>query len=189
MKNQPKRNDEDFISSRAVVYRSGRTLYFFDDVMPTSVGEAIKHIDEMEKESSKQPIEIVLNTGGGSCYEGLALYDRILNSKCVICIVATGLVASMGLLVYLAGKHRYITPHAVLMNHQLSSAPEGKVRDLKNEMRELNRLEAVCNQIIAERTGLTIKKLKADTDNKDDYIIPERAVQEGFAHKIINKRK
>ena len=188
MKKNKYKTDDEFISTKAIVYRSGRCLYFFDEINPTSVVEAIKHIDEMEKESIKLPIEILLNTGGGSCYEGLALFDRIINCKCKTCIIGTGLVASMGLLVFLAGQYRYVTPYTTLMNHQLSSAPEGKVKDLKTEMREINRLEAICNQIIAERTGQTIKKIKADTENKDDYIIPERAIQEGFAHKILKRK-
>jgi len=167
------------------VSRYGRTVYFFDEINAASVSEAIKFIDQIEKENPKKPIEIILNTSGGNCYDGLALYDRIRFSKCNICIIGTGLVASMGFIVYLAGDQRLLMPNCILMNHQISSNPQGKLQDLKLELEEIKRIEAQCLAIMAERTGQAVKVIQKQISKGDDYIQPDRAIKEGIAHKIL----
>lgn len=172
--------------NRTNVYYQDRTIYFFDEVNNATVCEAIRYIDLLEKRS-KKPIEIILNSGGGSCYEGLALYDRIRFSKCDICIIATGITASMGFIIFLAGKYRYLMPNTILMSHQISSNPEGKLGDLKIEMEEIKRLEKQCNIIISERTGLSIKTIEKQHSKGDYYITPETALKDGIAHKILDR--
>lgn len=170
---------------KITVSRHGRTIYFFDDISAESVSEAIKYLDQIEKENCKKPIEIILNTCGGNCYDGLALYDRIRYSKCPVCIVGTGLVASMGFIVFLAGDQRLLMPNCILMNHQISSNPQGKLQDLKLELEEIKRIEKQCLSIMAERTGQSVKVIQKQISKGDDYIQPERAVKEGIAHKIL----
>lgn len=175
-------------SNKSLVYRIGRKIYFYDDVDAGSVCQAIKYIDEIEKES-KKPIEFEIMSYGGSCYDGLALYDRIRRSQCEIFTIATGMVGSMAVIVYLAGDYRYITENCTILNHQSSDAIEGKASDLKINVEETIKLEELMVDIIAERTGLLAKKIKAEIKIGDDYIRPEQAIEDGFAHELIaNKR-
>lgn len=185
----PKKEEYQEISERPTVYKTGRTIYFYDEVNNKTVCEASKFIDELESENDKE-IELIINSNGGSIYDGLALYDRIRSSACQINTVGTGFVASMGLIVFLAGDHRTLTETAMLLNHQGSSQFEGNTGDFKIEAKEMTRLEDLTVQIIAERTGLAPKVIKKDIKIGDDYISPELAVTKGFAHAIIvNKRE
>lgn len=181
------RNDNDD-APKQVVCRAGRRIYFFSDVDMWSVCEAIKLIDRMEFESSK-PIEFVIDSAGGYCYHGLALFDRIRQSKCKIYMIATGLVASMGLVVYLAGDYRALTENSRLLNHQSTSDLGGKVSDIKIETQEIFRLEDQISRIIADRTGISPKKIKSQTKVGDDYILPNQAVKQGYAHEIIPNKE
>ena len=79
---------------KILVYRKDRTIYFFDDVEAASVGEAMKLLQEIEEETSTKPIKIIVNSEGGDCYNGLAMYDRIRQSEYHIITEGTGIVAS-----------------------------------------------------------------------------------------------
>ena len=147
-----------------------------------------KEIEEIKAKmefESKKPIEFVIDSAGGYCYHGLALFDRIRQSKCKVNMIATGLVASMGLVVYLAGDYRALTENSRLLNHQSTSDLGGKVSDIKIETQEIFRLEDQISQIIADRTGISLKKIKSQTKVGDDYILPKQALKDGYSHLII----
>jgi len=185
MQNRKKRrenSDEDNV----VVFREGRTIYFFDEVDEESVCEAIKFLDKIEEESSKKVITIKLNSEGGSCYDGLALYDRIRQSPCNIILEGTGLIASMGLIIFLAGDERRLSENARLLNHQMAITDfSGRNSALKIEQKEVEILDAIMLDIIAERTGETIKKSTKEVLPGDKWFNAEFAVDNGYAHEII----
>lgn len=172
------------------VYRIGRTVYFFDDINSSTVCEAIKLIDEIQTESLKKPIEFVINSGGGTCYDGLALYDKLRSSECNILMVGTGIVGSMALIVYLAGDNRILTENTRLLNHQMSSGEEGmRLNDLAIDYKETAALDEIMMGIISERTGISMNKLKKEVLPGDKWISAEEAVEEGYAHELIHNKR
>lgn len=175
---------------RILVHRVDRTIFFFDEVGPDSVLEAIKLLQDIQTENSKKPIEFIINSGGGLCYDGLALYDKLRQSTCEILMVGTGIVGSMALIVFLAGDKRQVTENTTLLNHQMTGGEEGlKVADMKIDYEETKRLDYYMNCIIAERTGQKLSKLEKDVKIGDRWITAEQAVEDGFADGIIpNKR-
>ena len=181
-----KEHDHESEGQRLNVFCLERTLYIFDEINSGSVCEAIRWLDALEGRSKKQPIEIILNSGGGECYAGLSLYDRIRRLKCPNCIVGTGICASMAYIIFLAGQNRYLMPNCILMNHQMSSNQGGRLEDLKIEVEECKRIEKVMVGIVSERTGQTIKAIEKQISKGSDYISPERAIKEGIAHKILS---
>ena len=181
-----KSEEKENFSFNPNVYVLNRTLYFFDEVSSGSVCEAIRWLDALEKQSKKQPIEIILCSGGGECYAGLALYDRIRRLKVPNYIVGTGICASMAYIIFLAGQNRYLMPNCILMNHQISANQMGRLEDLKIEVEECKRIEKMMLQIISERTNQPIKLIEKQISKGSDYITPERAIKEKIAHKILN---
>ncbi len=180
------REDRD----RALVYREGRTIYFFDEIEEDSVCEAIRLLDKIENESNKKDIKIIINSNGGSCYDGLALYDRIRQSECNIVTLGTGLVGSMALIVFLAGDERIVTENTTLLTHQTAISDfTGKCAELKIEAKEVEKLEDMLLEIISERTGQSIKKLKNETRPGDKWFGSEEAVEEGYADSIIKNTR
>ena len=175
---------------RALVYRKGRTIYFFDDIEASSVCEAIKLIQDITIESpkSKQPIEFIINSEGGNCYDGLALYDALRQSDYEIVTIGTGIVASMALIIFLAGDQRLVTENTRLMNHQMSTGVEGKVTDVGIDYNEAKALDEVMNEIISERTGITLHKLKKEIRIGDRWFTAEQAADEGYADEVIQNK-
>ena len=179
--------EETLTSKTVLVSRDNNVIRFFDEVSDASVCEAIKHIDYIEGIKKYTGITIILNSPGGDIYNGLALYDRIRNCKKVVTIVGTGFVASMAFIIYLAGDKRICTKNARFLNHQARMEISGRVADIKIEQAEITLMEDLCVDIIAERTLLTIKKLKHDTKVGDVYISSQEAVQMGICHEIISE--
>jgi len=185
-----KNNIEIDSAERISVFRNGRTIYFFDDVDNHSVSEAFKLIQQLEQDSIKKPIRFIINSGGGSVYDGLALYDRIKISPCKVIMVATGLVASMGLVIYLAGDERVVTQTSTLLSHQNTmDVNDGKTSDIKIEAKEMDRLETWYLHLVANTTGQSIKKIEHEIKIGDKYISAEEAVKTGYASKIIEYKE
>lgn len=167
----------------------GRTIYFFSDVNEEAVCEAIYLIRTLELESTKKPIELHISSCGGSCYDGLALYDKLRSSECHIITVGSGLVASMGVPIFLAGDERIVTENIRMMNHKTTTGVEGNISDVEVDVREVRFLEENILELMSERTGRSITSLRNETKTTARYLSAEDCVKEGYADTIIiNKR-
>lgn len=177
---------EELIEEKGIVYINHdlRKIYFFTEVDRESVCQTICFLDELES-ISKEDIELHICSGGGCIYSGLALYNRLRQSKCKIITHGSGLVGSMACIIFLAGDYRKLDENAVLMNHQGTSEIGGRVNDIKIEVAETKRLEQLTCKITSIRTGLPIAKINKDIKKGDDYIDCKRALKEGFIDEII----
>lgn len=184
-----RREYEEELFNRLSVFAVGRTIYFFDEVSSSTVGEAFKLMNLLENINSKTPINFFINSTGGDVYSGLALFDRLKSSPCKITTIGTGFVASMGFMIFLAGDRRLITPTTMLLNHQNWMNLSGRTEDFKIEAEELTRLEKLCIDLVCEATGLTPAKIKQDIKRGDKYITPEEAITMNYAHSVVNYRK
>lgn len=183
-----KTQDTEWESPRQnLVHRSGTTIYFFDEVDGMSVCEAIRYIDQIEATPKVKHLTLVINSGGGNIYDGLALYDRLRACKLPVITIGTGLVASMAFIVFLAGDKRICTKRVRFLNHQAKLSLEGRVADIDIEQAEIKMLEDMCVEIIATRTKLTSKKQKKDTKLGDKYIGSDEASLTEIVHEVIEE--
>src|SRR5665647_1471525 len=121
-----------------------RTLYLFDTIDKSSVKGVIENIikinkadddiDKKEKDFKRLPIEIIINSRGGSIYDGLGLVNVIEKSKTAIHTHVYGLAASMGLLIAVSGHKRFSGRLSTFMYHSVSSTFGGKLDHLKNRL-------------------------------------------------------
>ncbi|MEK6880101.1 MAG: ATP-dependent Clp protease proteolytic subunit, partial [Nanoarchaeota archaeon] len=102
--------------TQASVHLEGRDIYFFGGVFAISAMQIIHYIHTLEKEA-KKPIRIFLNCEGGNISDGFAIYDALTQSKCHITTIGIGVIESMGIIIFLAGKERYCYPNCRFMNH------------------------------------------------------------------------
>lgn len=138
---------------------------------------------------SDDPITIQLNSLGGDVYQGLALYDsiRAASEKTEINVVALGTCMSMAVVVLQAGTKRYSLPNTSFLMHEISSFAAGKLSELKDEQSEMARLEGVMNQIVADRTGMPVKKLQRLFERKDLFIDAKTAKRYNLIDKIVTR--
>lgn len=112
---------------------------------------------------SHDPITIYFNSGGGSVYEGCAIYDILRDSQSPIVMIASGKIASMGIVIFLAGTIRMAFPNTRFMIHSVSHETGGTLKDTLIDVNEAKTLNDKMFSIIAERTKISKKSLLAST--------------------------
>lgn len=124
-------------------------------------------------------IEIRLNCGGGSIFQGVAIFNLIRNSKINVTCYIDGLAASMGSVLAMAGTKVYMSRYARLMIHRPSGVAEGDADDMDEYKNLLVSLENDLSGIYAERTGMTVKEVKDKWMKKgiDKWFTAEEALK------------
>lgn len=112
--------------------------------------------------------------------------DTIMGSKTPVHTYCTGYAMSAGFQIFLAGKKRYVTKHATLMYHQMSSWNMGKYQDLVEDLEHDNYMNSEIEKFVLERTKLKKDKLKTIRQKKQDtYFNAKDAIEYGMADAII----
>lgn len=145
----------------------------------------------LEAENPELPINLYINSPGGSVYDGLSVYDTMQYIKCPVHTYVSGMAASMGSFMAQAGEpgHRYLLPHSITMIHQPSSGTRGTITDMEISMRESIRIKKMMTEIYVKHNskGKTYEELAAIME-RDRWLTPEEAVELGVADQIVTKR-
>ncbi len=144
----------------------------------------------LEAQDPEKDIFLYINSPGGSITAGLAIYDTMQFIKCDVTTICIGQAASMAAILLAAGARgkRFALPHSRILIHQpIMSGLSGQATDIDIHAKEILRLRDMCNKILANHTGQTIKKIEKDVDR--DFIMgADEAVEYGLIDKVIEKR-
>jgi ATP-dependent Clp protease protease subunit len=159
-----------------------------DDVANLTIAQLLF----LEMENPEKDIHLYINSPGGSVSAGLGIYDIMQFVKCDVRTYCTGLAASMGSLLLMAGtqKKRYILPHARVMIHQplIQGGLGGSASDIEIHARELIDMKTRLTNIYEKHTGQTHDRLTKDMD-RDNFMSAEQAVKYGLVDQIVEHRK
>jgi len=160
------------------------------DIDGDSINEIIEVIyeinEEDEKKTQKEPIKLIINSFGGELYSGLALIDVIDNSLTPIHTICHGAAMSMALVVFAAGHKRLASKYATFMYHEAAYHTEGKVMHHKQELKETERTDKLCDAYLISKTKFTAKQLD-DIKNKRaewDFDV-KTAIKYGLVDEIL----
>lgn len=153
-----------------VVKVEGSHVFFYCDVCEDTVTELITMLTKLENElsvgllklgmtSTTPTIALHIMSHGGDLYAGLAAMDYIKNMRAHVTTIAEGCVASAASLIFLGGDERIVHRNAYVLIHQLSTEFWGKYEDLKDEMRQCEKLMRHLKRIYLKETELPEKKL------------------------------
>jgi len=165
-----------------------------DDVVSNLVVAQLIYLaaDDPEKE-----IQIYVNSPGGAVTAGFAIYDTMQYVQAPISTVCIGRAASFGTVVLMAGAitpagakgRRFSLPSSTIHMHQPiigGKGLQGQASDLDIHAREIVRIRAVLNDLIAKHTGQPLERVERDTD-RDFFLTPEEAVNYGLIDGIIQQ--
>ena len=138
---------------------------------------------------SDKDISIYLNTPGGSVYAGLGIYDTMQFVKSDVATICTGMAASMGAVLLVAGAEgkRAALPHSRIMIHQPMGGAQGQASDMEITVKEILKLKKELYQIIADHSHNTIERIEKDSD-RDYWITAQEALDYGMIDRIYSKR-
>ena len=127
---------------------------------------------------------------GGSVTAGMAIYDTMQFIKCDVSTICMGMAASMGAFLLAGGTKgkRLALPNAEIMIHQPSGGAQGQATEIEIVAEQILKTKEKLNRILAENTGQTYEKIKADTE-RDNYMTAQEALEYGIIDAVVDKRK
>ena len=106
------------------------------------------------------PVNLHINSYGGSIFAGFSSVDYIKNSKVSINTIIDGCAASAATLMSVVGDRRYMHKHSFMLIHQLSSGMWGKHEDMKDDLENCDLLMKTIKNIYEEYTKIPKKQLE-----------------------------
>ncbi len=143
----------------------------------------------LEAEDPEKDIYFYINSPGGVVTSGMAMYDTMNYIRPDIVTICIGQAASMGAFLLSSGTKgkRYALPHARIMIHQPLGGAQGQATDIEIQAKEILRMKAELNKIIASNTGQTVKKVEKDTD-RDNFMSAAEALEYGMIDEVLTKK-
>ena len=143
----------------------------------------------LESENPDKDIHFYINSPGGSVSAGMSIFDTMNFIKPDVSTLCMGMAASMGAFLLAAGAKgkRFALPNSRVMIHQPLGGAQGQATDIEIHAREILRLRADLNQILAERTGQPLDKIERDTE-RDYFMAAAEAAGYGLIDRVIDKR-
>lgn len=142
----------------------------------------------LSAEDPDKDIHMYINSPGGSITAGFSIYDTMQLIKPQVNTICTGLAASFGSLLLLAGAKgkRFALPNSEIMIHQPHGGAQGQASDIAIRAKRILKSREVLVQITADRTGQTVEKVQQDMD-RDYFMSAQDALEYGIIDKIITK--
>lgn len=147
----------------------------------------------LEMENPDQDIHVYINSPGGSVTAGLAIYDMMQFVKCDVSTFCTGMAASMGSLLLMAGTpgKRFSLPNGRIMIHQpliAGGGLSGQVTDIEIHAKELVETKKKLTEIYVKHTGKDYDFLREQME-RDNFMDPVKAKEFGLIDEIVESRK
>ena len=155
-----------------------------DDQIANLIVAQLLHL---ESEDPDKDISLYINSPGGSVYAGLAIYDTMNFIKPDVQTICVGIAMSMGALLLTGGAKgkRMSLPNSKILIHQVSSGFQGQATDIEIHAREVIDLRRKLDEIIADKTGQDIAKVKQDTE-RDYFMSSDEAKEYGIIDRVIS---
>lgn len=140
----------------------------------------------LEHDDPEADIHLYINSPGGEVYSGLAIYDTMRMIRPDIRTYCVGMAASMAAVLLAAGTtgKRFALPNSRIMIHQGSSGFRGNIPDIEVQAKETFSVINKLTEIMAEHSGQSFDKVKADTQ-RDYYMTGDEAKEYGLVDKVL----
>jgi ATP-dependent Clp protease protease subunit len=167
-----------------------RKIFLWGAVTDESAKDLTEKLLYLEAVAPGQPITFYINSPGGSITAGMAVYDTMKLVTSPITVVVTGMAASMGSIL-LSGApkgRRLLYPHSRVLIHQplISGRMVGPASDINIQAKEMEKIRAELNQILATASGQPLERINRDTD-RDFYLNAAEAIAYGLADRIVDQ--
>ena len=140
----------------------------------------------LAQDDPDRDIQLYINSPGGSTDAGLAIYDTMQLITPQVATTCVGMAASMGAWLLAGGAKgkRTALPNSRILIHQGSSGFQGTAADIEVQAREMLRLEARMQELLAADTGQTVERVARDI-NRDYWMSAVEAKEYGIIDHIV----
>lgn len=145
----------------------------------------------LEAEDPEKDVSLYINSPGGVVTAGMAIYDTMQFIRPDVATICIGQAASVAALLLSAGTHgkRFALPNSRVLIHQPTMGGlSGQATDIDIHAREILRVRAGLNEIMAKHTGQPLEKVERDVE-RDFWMNAQQAREYGIVDEIIEKHK
>ena len=143
----------------------------------------------LEAENPEKDIYLYINSPGGVITAGMSIYDTMQFIKPDVSTICMGQAASMGAFLLTAGAKgkRFCLPNSRVMIHQPLGGYQGQETDIEIHAREILKVKARMNELMAQHTGQSLEQIERDTE-RDRFLSASEAVEYGLVDSILTHR-
>lgn len=176
---------------------SSRTVYVWDNPNPDENGQTnldgtvskntikcLRYLDRL----SKEPINLVLNSSGGTVNDGYAIYDVVRSMRSEVTVEVIGVASSAATLILLSADKKHCHENVEIMVHDGISFAQGAMRDVEKQVDFLKLERTRYYEILAKHTKKP-KKFWESICSNDSYFDAKQSLKLGLVDKIIKSKK
>ena len=145
----------------------------------------------LEAEDPEKDVQLYINSPGGVVTAGMAIYDTMQFIRPHVATTCVGQAASVAALLLAAGTpgKRFALPNSRVLIHQPTMGGlSGQATDIDIHAREILRIRASLNELMAKHTGQALEKVERDME-RDFWMGAPQAREYGIVDEIIHKHK
>lgn len=177
IKNKGNKTGEIFIYSEI-----SSSKYWGDETTPQAFKEDLDALGDIDT------LNIYINSPGGDCFSGFAIYNMIKRHKAYKVVHIDGLAASAASFIAMAGDKIIMPKNAMMMIHCAWTYFAGNARDIIKIADELEKIDKSLVSMYAERTGLPDEQIMAMME-EETWMTADDAISKGFADELENEKK
>src|ERR687883_873851 len=134
----------------------------------------------LAQEDPDRDIQMYINSPGGQVDAGLAIYDTMHLIQPQVATTCIGMAASMGAVLLAGGAKgkRSALPNSRILIHQASAGFQGTAADIEVQAREILRMNARLQEMMAADPGQTVERIAHDI-NRDYWMSAQEAKDYG----------
>ena len=169
---------------------SGRIVFLGTPVDDASANLVMAQLLHLESEDPDKDINLYINSPGGSVTALLGIYDTMQYIRSEVSTICLGFAASAAAVILAggAGGKRFALPHSTVVLHQPSGGAQGQSADIDIQAREILRMRALVNEILARHTGQPVERIARDADR--DFILDAgQALEYGLVDGILSDHR
>ncbi len=153
-----------------------------DDNLANSIVAQLLYLDSLNHD----PINLYINSPGGSITAGMAIYDTMNYIKSKVSTICIGMAASMAAFLLSSGEKgmRFILPNGEVMIHQPLGGAQGQATEIKIAAERILKLKEKLNKILSKNTGQSLEKISNDTE-RDYFLSADEALEYGLIDKVL----
>ncbi len=163
-----------------------RIVFLGTQVDDTVANLIVAQLLFLAQDDPERDIQLYINSPGGSSDAGLAIYDTMQLISPAVATTCVGIAASMGAWLLAGGAKgkRSALPNSRILIHQGSSGFQGTAADIEVQAREMLRLEARMQELLAADTGQPVERVQRDI-NRDYWMSAVEAREYGIVDTIV----
>lgn len=169
-----------------------RIIFLGSEINSQLANAVVAQLLLLDQKDPTRDIYIYINSPGGCITAGLAILDTMNYIRPEVHTVCVGEAASMAAVLLACGSKgkRSALPNCKIMIHQPRQTGSGQtmtVTEQQIDLKVMKKMKVQLSQILADRTGQTLKKVLKDCEN-DKWFEPGEALQYGLVDTIITKK-